>query len=91
MSVTTSKSGISTGALIGIVLGGIAVAVTLSAVVTLLILRVRLKNYHVVSKRRHSEYLKLLKLDVPDYANCNFYLDIVHTFICLQPNILVYI
>ncbi|XP_007017104.2 PREDICTED: probable LRR receptor-like serine/threonine-protein kinase At1g06840 [Theobroma cacao] len=54
VSVTTSKSGISTGALIGIVLGGIAVAVTLSAVVTLLILRVRLKNYHVVSKRRHT-------------------------------------
>ncbi|XP_039013523.1 probable LRR receptor-like serine/threonine-protein kinase At1g06840 isoform X2 [Hibiscus syriacus] len=52
--VTTSKSGISTGALIGIVLGGIAVAVTLSAVVTLLILRVRLRNYRVVSKRRQT-------------------------------------
>ncbi|KAK8544937.1 hypothetical protein V6N12_025797 [Hibiscus sabdariffa] len=50
--VTTSRSGISTGALIGIVLGGIAIAVTLSAVVTLLILRVRLRNYRVVSKRR---------------------------------------
>ncbi|XWS71957.1 hypothetical protein CRYUN_Cryun03dG0183200 [Craigia yunnanensis] len=50
--VTTSTSGISRGALIGIVLGGIAVAVTLSAVVTLLILRVRLRNYRVVSKRR---------------------------------------
>ncbi|XVE92392.1 hypothetical protein REPUB_Repub01dG0093300 [Reevesia pubescens] len=49
--VTTSTSGISTGALVAIVLGGIAVAVT-SAVVTLLILRVRLRNYCVVSKRR---------------------------------------
>ncbi|KAK8515796.1 hypothetical protein V6N12_075817 [Hibiscus sabdariffa] len=54
VSVTTSRSGISTGALIGIVLGGIAVAVTLSAVVTLLILRVRLRNYRVVSKRRQT-------------------------------------
>ncbi|KAK8619740.1 hypothetical protein V6N13_066251 [Hibiscus sabdariffa] len=52
--VTTSRSGISTGALIGIVLGGIAIAVTLSAVVTLLILRVRLRNYRVVSKRRQT-------------------------------------
>ncbi|KAE8710873.1 putative LRR receptor-like serine/threonine-protein kinase [Hibiscus syriacus] len=52
--VTTSRSGISTGALIGIVLGGIAVAVTLSAVVTLLILRVRLRNYRVISKRRQT-------------------------------------
>ncbi|GMI84039.1 HDS-associated RLK1 [Hibiscus trionum] len=52
--VTTRRSGISTGALIGIVLGGIAVAVTLSAVVTLLILRVRLRNYRVVSKRRQT-------------------------------------
>ncbi|XVF05868.1 hypothetical protein REPUB_Repub05bG0210300 [Reevesia pubescens] len=52
--VTTSTSGISTGALVGIVLGGIAVAVTLSAVVTLLILRVRLRNYRVVSKRRRA-------------------------------------
>lgn len=61
MLITTPKSGISTGALIGIVLGGIAVAVTLSAVVTLLILRVRLRNYRAVSKRRQSEYLKFLK------------------------------
>ncbi|XP_022730604.1 probable LRR receptor-like serine/threonine-protein kinase At1g06840 [Durio zibethinus] len=53
-TVTTSSGGISTGALIGIVLGGIAVAVTLSAVVTLLILRVRLRNYHAISKRRHT-------------------------------------
>ncbi|PPS13232.1 hypothetical protein GOBAR_AA07434 [Gossypium barbadense] len=52
--VRTSGSGVSTGALIGIVLGGIAVAVTLSAVVTLLILRVRLRNYRLVSKRRQS-------------------------------------
>ncbi|MBA0817302.1 hypothetical protein Gohar_001880 [Gossypium harknessii] len=52
--VRTSGSGVSTGALIGIVLGGIAGAVTLSAVVTLLILRMRLRNYRLVSKRRQS-------------------------------------
>lgn len=52
--VRTSGSGVSTGALVGIVLGGIAVAVTLSAVVTLLILRVRLRNYRLVSKRRQT-------------------------------------
>ncbi|KAA3490448.1 putative LRR receptor-like serine/threonine-protein kinase [Gossypium australe] len=52
--IRTSGSGVSTGALIGIVLGGIAVAVTLSAVVTLLILRVRLRNYRLVSKHRQS-------------------------------------
>ncbi|XP_022730169.1 probable LRR receptor-like serine/threonine-protein kinase At1g06840 [Durio zibethinus] len=52
--VTTSTSGISTGALVGIVLGGIAAAVTFSAVVTLLILRMRLRNYHVTSKQRHT-------------------------------------
>ncbi|MBA0728861.1 hypothetical protein Golax_001723 [Gossypium laxum] len=52
--VRTSGSGVSTGALIGIVLGGIAVAVTLSAVVTILILRVRFRNYRLVSKRRQT-------------------------------------
>ncbi|XWS74451.1 hypothetical protein CRYUN_Cryun02cG0217300 [Craigia yunnanensis] len=60
--VTTSTSGISKGALIGIVLGGIAVAVTLSAVVTLLILRVRLRNYRVLSKH-HQTSKASIKID----------------------------
>ncbi|OMO82993.1 hypothetical protein CCACVL1_11608 [Corchorus capsularis] len=60
--ITTSKSGISKNALIGIVLGGIAIAVTLSAVVTLLIIRVRLRNYRVVSKRSHASKASL-KID----------------------------
>ncbi|PNY01744.1 LRR receptor-like kinase resistance protein [Trifolium pratense] len=51
-TTTSSKSGISTGAIVGIVLGAIACAVTLSAIVTLLILRTKLKDYRAVSKRR---------------------------------------
>lgn len=57
VTVTSSKSGISTGAIVGIVLGAIACAVTLSAIVTLLILRTKLKDYRAVSKRRHGEFL----------------------------------
>ncbi|KAG4935123.1 hypothetical protein JHK85_050042 [Glycine max] len=52
----SSKSGISTGALVGIVIGAIAFAVTLSAIVTILILRIRLRDYHAVSRRRHGEF-----------------------------------
>ncbi|KAK7290326.1 hypothetical protein RIF29_04655 [Crotalaria pallida] len=48
-----SSSEISKGALAGIILGSIACAVTLSAIVTLLILRVKLKDHHhAVSKQR---------------------------------------
>jgi nitrate reductase gamma subunit len=54
---TPSRSALSTGALAGIVLGAIAGAVTLSAVVSLLIVRVRMRKYHAVSRRRHCEYL----------------------------------
>ncbi|KAL3574597.1 hypothetical protein D5086_025210 [Populus alba] len=50
--VSRQKSTISTGALVGIVLGAIAGAVTLSAVVSLLILRKRSMNYRAVSKTR---------------------------------------
>ena len=55
------SSGLSKGALAGIVLGTIAGAVTLSAVVTLLILRVHMRKYHAIAKRRHCEYLMFLK------------------------------
>ncbi|KAB1211957.1 hypothetical protein CJ030_MR5G023735 [Morella rubra] len=49
---TSSSSSLSKGALAGIVLGAIAGAVALSAVVSLLILRGRMKNYQAVSKSR---------------------------------------
>ena len=52
-----SSSGISKGALAGIVLGAIAVAVTLSAIVSLLILKGRMKKYYAISRRRQCEYL----------------------------------
>jgi len=54
-----SKSGISTGALVGIVVGAIACAVTLSAIVTLLILRIKMRGYHTVSKRRQGEFCNM--------------------------------
>jgi len=58
--VTSQKSNkISTGALVGIVLGAIAGAVTLSAVVSLLILRRRLRDYTAISKRRRRECLSI--------------------------------
>ncbi|KAI4306305.1 hypothetical protein L6164_029591 [Bauhinia variegata] len=60
--VTSSSGGISKGALAGIIIGAIACAVTLSAIVTLLILRMRMKNYHAVSKRRHSSKISI-KID----------------------------
>ncbi|GAV58599.1 LRR_1 domain-containing protein/Pkinase_Tyr domain-containing protein/LRRNT_2 domain-containing protein [Cephalotus follicularis] len=50
--ITSSKSGVSKGALAGIILGTIAGAITLSACISLLILRVRLKDHHAISKRR---------------------------------------
>ncbi|CAL5374471.1 unnamed protein product [Camellia sinensis] len=49
---STSKSGISKGALAGIVVGTVAGAVVLSAVVSLLIWRLHMNKYTAVSKRR---------------------------------------
>jgi nitrate reductase gamma subunit len=60
-SAGSPSSGLSIGALAGIVLGTIAGAVTLSAVVTLLILRVRMRKNHAIAKRHHCEYLMFLK------------------------------
>nr|XP_027190406.1 probable LRR receptor-like serine/threonine-protein kinase At1g06840 isoform X2 [Cicer arietinum] len=62
VTATSSKSGISTGAIVGIVLGTIAFAVTLSAIVTLLILRTKLRDYRVVSKGRHVSKISI-KID----------------------------
>ncbi|XP_030962975.1 probable LRR receptor-like serine/threonine-protein kinase At1g06840 isoform X4 [Quercus lobata] len=56
------SSGLSKGTLAGLVLGTIAVAVTLSAVVTLLIMRRRVEKYHSLSRRRRCEYLMFVKL-----------------------------
>ncbi|XP_075634999.1 putative LRR receptor-like serine/threonine-protein kinase At1g06840 isoform X3 [Castanea sativa] len=62
------SSGLSKGALAGLVLGIIAGAVALSAVVTLLILRMRVRNYHARSRRRHSS-MSSIKIDgVKDFT-----------------------
>ena len=55
----SSSSGISKGALAGIILGAIACAVTLSAIVSILILRIRLRDYRALSKRRNGESLTM--------------------------------
>jgi hypothetical protein len=64
MSVPTNspRSTLSKGALAGIVLGTIAGAVTLSAVVTLLILRVHMRKHPAVPRRRRCEYLMFMIL-----------------------------
>ena len=56
------SSGLSKGKLAGLVLGTIAVTVTLSAVVTLLIMRRHVGKYHSHSRRRNCEYLMFVKL-----------------------------
>jgi serine/threonine protein kinase len=56
---TSSKSDISTGALVGIILGSIACVISLSAVFILLILRVRLRRHDAVSKPRHSSKISI--------------------------------
>ncbi|KAK8467080.1 hypothetical protein PHAVU_008G245600 [Phaseolus vulgaris] len=58
----SSSSGISKGALAGIILGAIACAVTLSAIVSILILRIRLRDYRALSKRRNASRI-LLKVE----------------------------
>ena len=57
MNSTSSRSGLSKVSLVGIVLRTIVGAVTLSAVVTLLILRVHVRKHHA----RHCEYLMFIK------------------------------
>ncbi|RVX22861.1 putative LRR receptor-like serine/threonine-protein kinase [Vitis vinifera] len=65
---SSSSSGISTGALVGIILGTIAVAVTLSAIVFLLILKNRLKKYHTISRRRKSTRISIKIDGVKDFT-----------------------
>lgn len=59
---SSSSSGISKGALAGIVLGAIAGSVTLSAIVAILILKIRLKDYRTISRRRKSSKVSI-KID----------------------------
>lgn len=54
---TSSKSGISTAALVGAIVGAIAAAVILSAIVSLLILRKHTRKYHTISRKRRRECL----------------------------------
>lgn len=56
ISPLPGKSGLGKGAIVGIVLGSIAAATTLSAIVSLLILRMRLRDHRLISKRRYCEY-----------------------------------
>ena len=62
------SSGLSKGALAGLVLGTIVGAVTLSAVVTLLIMRMHVRKYHSLSRRRHCEFLMFMKLVFSRYV-----------------------
>ncbi|GMY35097.1 probable LRR receptor-like serine/threonine-protein kinase At1g06840 isoform X2 [Fagus crenata] len=59
---TSSRSGLSKVSLVGIVLGTIVGVVTLSAIVTLLILRVHKRKHHAVSTRRHPS-MTSIKID----------------------------
>ncbi|XP_023895301.2 probable LRR receptor-like serine/threonine-protein kinase At1g06840 isoform X1 [Quercus suber] len=62
------SSGLSKGALAGLVLGTIAVAVTLSAIVTLLILRRHVGKYQSFSRKRHSSTTSIKINDVKDFT-----------------------
>ncbi|XP_050218131.1 probable LRR receptor-like serine/threonine-protein kinase At1g06840 isoform X2 [Mercurialis annua] len=66
--VPSSKSGISKGALAGIVVAAIAGAVTVSAIITLLMMRAHLKKYTAVSKRRHTSKASLKIDGVKDFT-----------------------
>ncbi|GLU11945.1 hypothetical protein SLE2022_286630, partial [Rubroshorea leprosula] len=52
----------SKGALVGIILGTFVGAITLSAIISFIIIRRRLKGYHAISKRRQASRA-LLKID----------------------------
>ncbi|XP_054819214.1 probable LRR receptor-like serine/threonine-protein kinase At1g06840 isoform X2 [Prosopis cineraria] len=58
----TTSSGISKGALAGIILGTIAGAVTVSAIVTLLIMRARMRDYSALSSKRQFSRISI-KID----------------------------
>ncbi|XP_057442113.1 probable LRR receptor-like serine/threonine-protein kinase At1g06840 isoform X2 [Lotus japonicus] len=59
VTTTSSSSGISKGALAGIVLGAIACSVIVSSIVTILILRIRLKDNNTFSRRRNASRISI--------------------------------
>ncbi|TQD80824.1 hypothetical protein C1H46_033659 [Malus baccata] len=65
---SSSKSGLGKGALAGIILGTIAGAVTLSAIVSLLILRKHLKDRHAISRRRRTTKSSIKIEGVKDFT-----------------------
>ncbi|KAK4606919.1 hypothetical protein RGQ29_000941 [Quercus rubra] len=62
------SSGLSKGALAGLVLGTIAGAVTLSAVVILLIMRMHAGNYHSLPRRHHSSTCSIKIAGLKDFT-----------------------
>ncbi|XP_043697922.1 probable LRR receptor-like serine/threonine-protein kinase At1g06840 isoform X2 [Telopea speciosissima] len=54
VNVATSSSGISKGALAGLVLGAIACAVTLSAIIVILVMRRHMRNQRAFTRKRQS-------------------------------------
>ncbi|CAN6696381.1 unnamed protein product [Malus baccata var. baccata] len=65
---SSSKSGLGKGALAGIILGTIAGAVTLSAIVSFLILRKHLKDRHAISRRRRTTKSSIKIEGVKDFT-----------------------
>ncbi|XP_030924296.1 probable LRR receptor-like serine/threonine-protein kinase At1g06840 [Quercus lobata] len=62
------SSGLSKGALAGLVLGTIAGAVTLSAVVILLIMRMHVGNYHSLPRRHHLSTRSIKIVGLKDFT-----------------------
>ncbi|XP_050287960.1 probable LRR receptor-like serine/threonine-protein kinase At1g06840 isoform X4 [Quercus robur] len=62
------SSGLSKGAVAGLVLGTIAGAVTLSAVVILLIMRMHVGNYHSLPRRHHSSTRSIKIVGLKDFT-----------------------
>ncbi|KAM3740111.1 hypothetical protein ACB098_08G074000 [Castanea mollissima] len=62
------SSGLSKGTLAGLVLGTIAIAVTLSAIVTLLIMRMHVGKYHSLSRKRRSSTTSIKIDDVKNFT-----------------------
>lgn len=56
MFPSASPSGLSKGAVAGIVLGSAAVAVTLTAIIALIIMRKRMKGYRAVARRKRCKH-----------------------------------
>lgn len=51
-----TSSGVSKGALAGIILGSVAAAVTLTAIIAIIIMRKRIKGYTAVARRKRCKH-----------------------------------